>query len=80
MFFVCYSQKNMDKSENMDKTKDFDSSSDTIIVTPEKSPVKNNDAYDSMRTYGTLSLLASRSSTITAEGKEQMMQNKKENK
>ena len=33
-----------------------------------------------MRTYGTLSLLASRSSTITAEEKEQMMQSKKENK
>ena len=32
----------MDKSKNIVKTKDFDSSSDTIIVTPEKSPVKNN--------------------------------------
>ena len=60
----------------MDKSKKEFGSNDTIIVTPSNSPVKVNnkaESLTSMRTYSSMSLLASQRTTLKAEEMEQFM-------
>ena len=60
----------------MDKSKKEFGSNDTIMVTPSDSPVKDNNkakSLTSMRTYSSMSLLASQKTTLTAEELEQFM-------